>query len=341
MESAVLCRFHGKCSPHGELGVIVGGMGLTTIDVSAFATGHEPGATGDEIAALLDETCRETGFFLVTGHGIDPEITARMFAATEEFFALPVADKDRIAIGKSPCHRGYVGIGAEALDGVGDMKESLDTGCEHPADHPEVLAGTPLYGPNQFPDLSGFRAAWEAYFAAAREACERVQRAMARALGRPDDFFLTMGEIQYHLRMLHYPPRRETGTGPERLGCGAHTDFGTMTLLADDGIGGLQVMTRSGDWIDVVAPPGHLVANFGDLMSIWTNDRWVSNPHRVINPPERHRYSVPMFVAPQFHTEISNLIDGEEAKYPPQGAGDYLVSRIDDTHTYRNPLLAG
>jgi isopenicillin N synthase-like dioxygenase len=320
-------------------------VSLPTIDVSSFATGARPSPTQDAVAARLDATCRELGFFLITGHGVEPEAKASMLAAASEFFALPLEDKQAIAIGRSSCHRGYVGVAAESLDETGDLKETLDTGGEHGPDHPEVRAGVPLFGPNQLPELPGFRDAWRIYRNQAIEAAERVQRAMARALGMPDDYIVALpgGETMYHLRLIHYPPQHTHRPAAGQLGCGAHTDYGSVTLLADDGIGGLQVMRRDGDWIDVTVPSDTLVVNLGDLMAIWTNDRWVSNPHRVINPPDTDRYSMPLFVTPPFHATISCLptcvAAGETPRYEPQEAGPYLLSRFDATHSYRNPLL--
>jgi len=273
------------------------------------------------------------------------------------FFAGPTQDKEAIAIGKSAYHRGYVGFGTETLEGAlggeedaigavlaGDLKETLDTGTEHGPDHPEVLAGTPLHGPNQFPDLPGFRQAWTTYRAAVVEAALRMQRGLAMALGLEPGFFEDQpGETMYHLRAIHYPPMGRVTPEPGQLGCGAHTDYGTLTVLADDGVGGLQVRQRSAEWTDVVVPDGHLVVNLGDLMAIWTNDRWVSNPHRVVNPPDVDRYSSVLFVTPPFHLRIETLptcrnIDGS-THHAPLVAGPYLLARFDGTHAYRNELL--
>jgi isopenicillin N synthase-like dioxygenase len=323
---------------------------LPVIDVRSFATGKEPCPEQHEVATLLDNTCRQTGFFLIDGHGIEPQTKSAMFDAMRAFFALPTQQKEAIAIGKSPHHRGYVGIATEVLDDkdslAGDLKETLDTGGEHGPDHPEVVAGVPLFGPNQFPDLPGFREAWQGYRTQAIEAAERVQRAMAHALGLPDTYILDLpgGETMYHLRLIHYPPQRTVTPAKGQLGCGVHTDYGTVTILTDDGVGGLQVMRRDGTWIEIQIPDHLLVVNLGDLMAIWTNDRWVSNPHRVTNPPDTDRYSMPLFVTPPFHAEIaclsSCLAPGESPSYAPQFAGEYLTSRLDATHSYRNPLLA-
>ena len=330
-------------------------MALPIIDLTPFATGTElPNPEAQAIARSIDQALRETGFLMVKGHGVTDDVKQRYFDKMHEFFALPLEEKEAISIGKSDCHRGYVGFAAETLEGAvageesmgevlaGDMKETLDTGNEHGPDHPEVIAGTPLHGPNQFPDLPGFREAWEAYREATVETALRMQRAFAMALDLPPTTFEDApGETMYHLRMIHYPPMDRLTPEPGQLGCGAHTDYGTLTILGDDGNGGLQVRMRSGEWIDVVVPEGHLVVNVGDLMAIWTNDRWVSNPHRVINPPSSNRYSSPLFVTPPFHLEIETLPSCREEplRHETMVAGPYLLSRFDGTHSYRNDLL--
>jgi isopenicillin N synthase-like dioxygenase len=329
-------------------------LSLDTFDLSPFATGLAlPSAAATETAAAVDATLQSTGFLLVTGHGIPDDVKDAYFDAMRQFFALPQAEKEAIAIGKSDVHRGYVGFATETLEGAlagdedtvgeqlaGDMKETLDTGNEGGLDDPEVAAGTPLHGPNQWPSLPGFREAVETYRAAMLEAALRMQRALSMALGLDPDFFGERpGQTMYHLRLIHYPSMETLTPEPGQLGCGAHTDYGTLTLLADDGNGGLQVRQRSGEWVDVSVPEGHLVVNLGDLMAIWTNDRWISNPHRVVNPPGVDRYSSPFFVTPPFHLEISCLIDDQVPKHEPMVSGPYLLSRFDGTHAYRNELL--
>ena len=320
---------------------------IPTIDVSSFALGAERTAESDAIAAAIDRACRETGFLLIAGHGIARSTRSAMFEQLERFFALPVAEKERIAIGKSSCHRGYVALATESLDDAntlaGDLKETIDTGIDHGPDHPEVLAGTPLHGLNQLPDLPGFREVYHQYCTEAIAAAERVQRAMARALGMPDEYFVGLGETMYHLRFVHYPAQDRLPPADGQLGCGAHTDYGTITLLADDGVGGLQVMRRDGHWLDISVPDDLYVCNLGDLFAIWTNERWVSNPHRVVNPAHRDRYSIPLFVTPPFRARIdclpTCLSEGQTPKYAPIEAGPYLLSRFDSTHSYRNALL--
>ena len=331
---------------------------IPSIDLAPFASGRAlPSEAARTVAAELDAALREVGFVTVTGHGLADEVKWALFDQMRSFFALPTSEKEQIAIGRSDVHRGYVGFASETLEGAlggdedsvgavlaGDMKETIDSGTEHGPDHPEVVAGTPLHGPNQLPDLPGFREAWEAYRVAAVETALRMQRALAMALDLDPEFFDSQpGETMYHLRMVHYPPMDRLTPEPGQLGCGAHTDYGTLTVLADDGIGGLQVRQRSGEWVDVHVPEGELVVNLGDLMSIWTNDRWVSNPHRVVNPPHQDRYSVPLFVTPPFHLRIETLptcLDPDgTSHHEPLVSGPYLLARFDGTHSYRNTLL--
>jgi len=307
----------------------------------------------DELGTELDAALRQTGFFTVRNHGVPDDVRQRYFDAMREFFALPLAVKEQIAIGNSDCHRGYVAMGAESLDGAlgndedaigtavaGDLKETLDTGIDHPPDHPDVVAGTPLFGPNQWPDLPGFREAVEAYRDAVIAVSERLHRAMAHALDLPESWFDDLpAPMAYHLRLIHYPPQSVVTPEPGQWGCGVHTDYGTLTILADDGVGGLQARMRSGDWIDVVVPEGEFAVNLGDLMAMWTNDRWVSNPHRVVNPAGVDRYSSPLFVDPDYHQLIETFPscrapDGT-SEYDPIGTGPYMMSRFDGTHAYR------
>lgn len=312
---------------------------LEVIDLEPLRLGGDH----HELASAFDGACRTVGFFVVVGHGLPGAVREAAFDATRRFFAQPHETKLRVDIARSPHHRGYVSLASEALeDGLpGDLKECFDVGSDLPADHPEVLAGTPLYGSNTWPDLPGFRQAIEAYQFAALDAAHLVLRGIALALDLDEHHFAaSMHDPLCNLRLLHYPPTDEAPPGPDQAGCGAHTDYGSITLLATDDVAGLQVQGRDGRWRDVSVEPGQLVVNLGDMLARWTNDRYVSTPHRVISPRSRHRYSIPFFVNPNFHTEISCLPSctgpGHPARYPPVTAGDYLLSRFDATHAYRS-----
>lgn len=318
---------------------------LPIIDVSSFAPGQA--APSDSAAAALDQALRETGFVFIEGHGIRPDTTAALLDQMRRFFALPLAEKQKISVANSSCFRGYSALATEVLDDAhpqfGDLKEALDSGIDFGPDHPQVRAGTPLYGPTQLPDLPGFRDAHDAYLGEAIAAAERTQRALAHALGLPIDFFLGLGEPMYHLRLNYYPVQDPARQLRGQYGCSAHSDYPLITLLTDDGVPGLQVMHRDGEWHDVVVPPGLVLVNLGDLAAIWTNDRYVSNPHRVVPMANHDRCSIPLFVTPPFFANVeclpTCLAPGETAKYEPRLAGPYLLSRFDINYGYRNALL--
>lgn len=297
-----------------------------------------PGAVA--VADDLDLACREIGFFAVVGHGIDRSLADHLLAAARAFFDLPHDRKDRVAIARSDNHTGWSPIAAERLqpDLTPDLKEALDLGLE-----PAVLGRSTAPGPNRVnPPLPvpGLEDAVVAYQGAALRASAAVLRGLALALGLPATYFAAiMRHPQCNLRLLHYPPLPATERRDDQLGCGAHSDYGLITLLAIDGNPGLELLRRDGRWVAAEAPPGAIIVNVGDMLARWTNDRYVSTVHRVTSPTHRRRYSIPFFVNPDPETVVEALpscvTGAEPARYEPVTAGDYLQSRFDDTHTYR------
>ncbi len=294
------------------------------------------------LSTELDEACRGIGFFAVTGHDVQPWLADGVLDAARQFFAQPIEAKRRIAIEQSDHHRGYAGIEGELLQpGLkADLKETLDFGVERSPDDPEL---SPLEGPNQWPDLTGFRHTVERYQAAVLQAAQRVLRLVAAALALDADFFDTrLRRPLVGTRLIRYPGV-ESGSAdqatPDQLGCGAHSDYGCITLLHTDGTPGLQLRAVNGEWHDVIAPPGSFIVNLGDMLARWTNDRYRATVHRVQSPVGCARYSVPTFVNPSYDTAVeclpSCLAAGERPKYPPTTSGAYLASRFDETFTYR------
>ncbi|MEO1060538.1 MAG: 2-oxoglutarate and iron-dependent oxygenase domain-containing protein [Actinomycetota bacterium] len=293
----------------------------------------------DQLVHDVDVACREIGFFAVIGHDIPPSARAEALGAARAFFDQSHEQKEEIAIGRSAAHRGYVAMEAETLQAglAGDAKEAIDIGLELPGEHPALRDTRGAHGPNQWPDVPGFRDAALGYYRWAFEAALMTLRAIALALDlRPGFFDRRMRLPMCNLRMLHYPP--VPNPTEDRLGCGAHSDYGTITLLATDGEPGLELW-RDGTWTSITAPPDALVVNLGDLLARWTNDRYVSTVHRVISPTERHRYSMPFFVNPDPGTVVKPLRSCVDEAHPPAyepvTAQEYLVSRFDDTHAYR------
>ena len=294
------------------------------------------------VAEAVGRACREVGFFYIAGHGVPPALVTRAFAEVRRFFALPDERKMAVHMRGSPCHRGYYPLFEENTDPdlTADLKEGFDIALELGPDDPDVIAGKPLHGPNQWPeDLPGFRETLEDYYAAMRQLARRLLRAFALGLDIPEDFFEDkVDKPLAQLRTLHYPPQAGH-IEAETLGCGAHTDYGCLTILAQDDVGGLQLCNSAGEWIAAPPIPGTFVVNIGDQMARWTNGLFAATRHRVINTSGRERYSLPFFFDPNYDTVVECLDTCRDAehppKYPPVTAGEYLLERFDATYSYR------
>jgi len=290
------------------------------------------------VASEVGAAARDIGFFAVANHGVPAAIVDAMYAAARAFFALPVDVKDELAIERSPQYLGYARTELERLDPArpGDAKESFNMGRERAADDPDVLAGTPFVGPNQWPRMPGFRAPMLRYFEALASVGLDIHRAIATDLGLPADYFDGAYDRSLSaLRVLHYPPHPGTFDGTQYV-AGPHTDYGGVTLLAQDDAGGLEVRRRDGEWIGVAPVAGTFVCNVGDAMMRWTNDVYVSNAHRVVNRSGRDRYSAAFFCEPNPDAVIACIPacagPGGAAKYPPISFADYLRSRLEPTY---------
>jgi isopenicillin N synthase-like dioxygenase len=314
---------------------------IPVIDISALAQG--PATEKAEAVRAIGDACRNTGFFYVTNHGVRQALVAEVYAEAARFFALPPAQKAAIAIEASPCHRGWFRVGGENLDPekqkTGDFKEGIKIGRDLVADHPLVMAKTPLHGPNQWPDLPGWRAVMQEYYDETEMLGRKLMRAFASALGLNETYFDGWLKSPMNtLGPLHYPP--QTGRITEaQLGAGAHTDFGCLTILAQDNIGGLQIRNKAGQWVDAPPIPGSFVVNIGDMMERWTNGVFTSTVHRVVNTSGLERYSLPYFFDPDFSAPVACLetclSPGEPPKYPPTTAGQHLLDKINATFGYR------
>ncbi|MCX8102483.1 MAG: isopenicillin N synthase family oxygenase [Geminicoccaceae bacterium] len=288
-------------------------------------------------AAAIGAACREIGFFYLVGHGIEEAARERVFAAARAFFALPPDAKEAVSIARSPHNRGYVGLAVEALDPRrgGDRKEAFNIGLELAPDDPELAAGIPFRGLNQWPDLPGFRETLLAWFDACWALGRRLHRAIARDLGLAPDFFEpVLDRPMATLRLLHYPPADPSA--PEAPGAGEHTDYGNLTLLATEAVGGLEVRRRDGAWIAAPFVPGAFVCNIGDCLERWTNGVYRSTPHRVASPRGRDRYSIAFSLDPNPDALVACLPSctgpGRPARFPPIHAADHLRARLEATY---------
>jgi isopenicillin N synthase-like dioxygenase len=300
---------------------IISLAGMTSADPAARAA----------MAADLRAACLDKGFFYIVDHGVPPELTRAVFDQARAFFALPMATKRTVDIARSPCNRGYEPLRAQVLEAGAppDLKEGFYIGADLGPDDPRVAAGLFNHGPNQWPaGLPRWRETMEAYFARMLALCRTMMRALALALHLPRDHFEGFcDDPMATLRLLHYPPQ-PAHPDPGEKGCGAHTDFGAITLLAQDDVGGLEVWDGENGWMAAPPVPGALVVNLGDLIARWTNDRYRSTLHRVINRSGRERYSVPFFFTGRADFEVGCLegclAPGEAPKYPPTTAIGHL-----------------
>jgi isopenicillin N synthase-like dioxygenase len=283
------------------------------------------------VARALGEACREIGFFSVCGHGIPDALMARVFAASRQFFAQPAAAKQALSIKHSPHNRGYGDLQEEKLDpdGTEDSKEAFNIGLELPEGHPEEASR----GRNLWPALEGWRPLMLDYFDHCWELGRLVHRGFGLDLGIGEDYFEDkLNAPQAVLRLLRYPPDRTAEKAA--LGAGAHTDYGNITILADDGVPGLEVRDRSGTWIEAPIARGTFICNIGDCLMRWSNDVYVSTPHRV-RIPERERTSIAFFLDPNPEAMVIPIAPAGQAKYPPVTAFDYVQERLDATYRHR------
>jgi isopenicillin N synthase-like dioxygenase len=289
-------------------------VSVPAIDVAPLVTG-----TGDagRVADAIDTACRETGFFSIVGHGVDPKLRARLARLAREFFALDDSEKAAIEMARGGnAWRGWFPVGSELTAGIPDQKEGIYFGAELPP------SNLPLHGPNLSPARpAGLRATVLEYLDALTAVGHAVLRGIALARGLDEHWFaahITRDPVIL-FRIFHYPP-----TPPGRVweedewGVREHTDYGLLTILGQDGTGGLEVKSREG-WVDVPPDPDAFVCNLGDMLERMTNGEYRSTPHRVRNASGQGRLSFPFFFDPSWDAQVPN----HDGTY-----GEYLVAKV-------------
>jgi isopenicillin N synthase-like dioxygenase len=278
---------------------------IPTLDLQDWSTADA--ATQNDFAERLLQICHETGFFLLVGHGIEQEWVDRYFAALQQFFALPLETKSLIDKRASPEFRGWEGVGAELTNNRVDYREQLDVCTENPrrqrADH--QAAYLRLDGPNQWlPDhlLPGFTDVVKDFMSKMGSLADALMAALATGLGLPASHFTTVfGGRPFSLTKLIRYPKSPTG----EFGVNAHHDAGFLTVLLQHGVGGLQALNPSGEWIDVPPTPGAFVINLGEMLQEMTGNYVVATTHRVVATQER--YSSAYFHGPDLTTPLDRL----------------------------------
>jgi isopenicillin N synthase-like dioxygenase len=296
---------------------------LPIVDIAAASRSE---ADFDRVGASLDRACREFDFFYVTGHGVDPRLGAALESLAQRFFSLPVEEKLAIAMTRGGrAWRGYFPLGGELTSGRPDRKEGIYFGTELGANDPRVKAGLPLHGMNLYPGLPEFREVLLTYLEAVTALGQRLLAAVAHGLGLPRDYFLERytRDPTVLFRIFNYPPTSLA----EDFGVGAHTDYGLLTLLQQDEVGGLEVWHRD-NWLSAPPVPNSFVCNVGDMLERLTAGRYVSALHRVRNVTARNRISMPLFLDPSFDAVLEPIPAESER---PTGKVESVARRWDGT----------
>lgn len=317
-------------------------MDVPVIDLTGFADGAA--GARERIGSEVDRACREVGFFSVVRHGVDESVIIDAYREAIAFFDLPMPDRMAVEMPEPGYPYGYNPFSAEALnrsiggDAPPDLKETFNVGpiVVPKLDPSADVDQRAIYAPNLWPAVQPtLRPAIEAYYRSMSELASMLMQVFAVSLGLDDRWFDSF--VDQHtsaLRLAHYPALSEAPQdGSTRAG--AHTDYGTLTVLRLDDEPGLQVESLDGHWIDVAAPDGALVVNLGDLMQRWTNDRWRSTMHRVVVPAGRggeRRLTMPFFHNANWDALVECITsDGERARHAPVTAGAHLMSKFRST----------
>ena len=287
-------------------------------------------------AAAIDAACRDIGFFAIDGHGVPASVVDDLRRVAHAFFAQPLGIKLGARHPVAGTNRGYHAAGGEALSAAmdapapPDLKEFFHVG---PVDvgrdaYYTSTEGRQHFTPNIWPaSPAEFERVATVYYRAMAGLIRELMRLAALALSVDERFFDDKIDRSIGTMRLNYYPAQGDAPAPGQLRAGAHTDYGGFTILSGEDVpGGLQVRARDGRWVDVATTPTRFVVNIGDLLMRWTNDRWLSNLHRVVNPPPgdgRPRLSIAFFNHPNYDVTIECLAPPGAAKYPPVRSGDY------------------
>ncbi|CAK7203592.1 hypothetical protein SEUCBS139899_006329 [Sporothrix eucalyptigena] len=303
---------------------------IPIIDFSGFYSSDPAAKTA--VVDQIREQCGINGFFQITGHRVNPTLQENVLYWSKQFFALSDEAKQTCSKDNNTWNRGYEMLRSQILEEgtQPELKEGFYIGADIPTDHPYFVNKKLNSGPNQWPvegfdeeKLEGFKSSTMSYYNATVSLASDVLQALALSLSLDETFFSKfMDGAVATMRLLHYPVQPPDSDAKLTRGIGAHTDFGAITLLLQDDVDGLQVWDKHTDtWIDVEPVKGAYVVNLGNLMQRWTNEKYISNVHRVINRSGKERFSIPIFISgnPDYVVECipSCKAVGEASKFPP------------------------
>ncbi len=303
---------------------------IPEIDISSL---HDGSASAlYEVGYELIEAAQDMGFFYISGHGVDTSVIDSAFDIAEQFFHLPLNKKNQVKVTDS--HRGFLSIGESTMEGYqgADQKESYIWGLDIDDSKQNCQS---LIAPNRWPkEIPQMRRVLNSYFSAVHQCSFQLLRAIAVSLGQEDQFFVKhFNRPTSRGSLIYYPPSNST---TNYYGVSPHTDFGCISVLAQRSRG-LQVQAKNGDWFKVNPISGTFVVNIGDLLTRWTNGRFRSVPHCVINEERDARFSVVVFVDPGSQTMIEPILkSGESPQYEAIECEAYITGRFNRSFAYRH-----
>jgi isopenicillin N synthase-like dioxygenase len=312
---------------------------IPVIDIAGL---REPGSPGkDEVVRQLGEACREVGFFYIKNHEIPQDLIQQTFAMAEAFFSQPLEKKLECSMERySKCFRGYSPVLSELADGKRNSYELMEFSVDFHPDTPEALAKRPMHGPNIWPSIEGYRTTISHYIEEMNKLGADLMRGIALSLELEENYFdmAFNGQSFWQFRTVHYPEVSNVGEMAKEMpelefrmrdieigdhNCGAHTDYGCLTILLANKPG-LQVLGKNNVWIDAPVIENAYICNIGDMLQYWSRDTYVATKHRVLT--HIPRISLPFFFQPNYDTVIEPVktVEGVVGKnYPPLQYGPY------------------
>ena len=313
---------------------------IPIIDVTPLVIHNDNSKSLRKTVNEIRDACKNVGFFYIKNHQIPKDHLSALNPLVQEFFNLPLEEKMKIHISKSDIFRGYTPLGKELTNETSDWHECVDFGLDLEPSHPEVIEGKQLVGPNQWPENHhNFRKVLEKHWDLMIILGRAITEGLAISLGLSKNYFAPyMSKSHSYMRISNYPPYKNNQEENIGDGIGAHIDYGFLTILMQNNIGGLEVKNFNNEWIKAPIIPGTFLINIGHMIQRWTNDYYRATIHRVISPKNTTRCSIPFFFEPNFDTVVAPIEKFCSAdnlpRYKPIHFGDYLERTFKTSYTY-------